>query len=68
VINIHRSTDSRLEMVERIAKGCWIEVTNPSPDEARQLASELKIPVDFLVHALLSSIIVGFVFWKRRWL
>lgn len=48
MITIHRITKSGLETVERPMKGCWIDVTNPSPDEARKLAQDLSIPLRFV--------------------
>lgn len=48
MITIHRITKSGLETVERPVKGCWIDVTNPSPDEARKLAQDLSIPLRFV--------------------
>jgi magnesium transporter len=52
VIKIHRSTESGLEDVDRVTKECWIEVTDPSEEEAQRLAREVGVPLDFLAHAL----------------
>lgn len=48
MITIRRTTESDLETIERPMKGCWIDVTDPSPDEARNLAQDLSIPLRFV--------------------
>ncbi len=48
MITIRRTTEAGLETVERPMKGCWIDVTDPSLDEARNLAQDLKIPLRFV--------------------
>jgi magnesium transporter len=48
MITIRRATESGLETVERPMKGCWIDVTDPSLDEARKLAQDLSIPLGFV--------------------
>lgn len=57
MITIRRSTGAGLQEVERPAEGCWIDVTGPSADEAKQLAHDLNIPL-----------VVGLVFKKKNWL
>ncbi|MBK8024748.1 MAG: hypothetical protein IPK19_25825 [Chloroflexi bacterium] len=52
MITVHRSTEAGLEIVERPMKGCWIEVTNPTPDEVRSLPQALSIPPDFIAASL----------------
>lgn len=48
MITIRRTTETGLEIVERPMKGCWIDVTDPSLDEARDLAQDLNIPLRFV--------------------
>jgi magnesium transporter len=48
MITIHRITKSGLETVEHPMKGCWIDVTDPSSDEAKNLVQDLKIPLRFV--------------------
>lgn len=48
MIKIHRTTESGLETIEHPTKGCWIDVTDPSLDEARNLAQDLNLPRRFV--------------------
>jgi magnesium transporter len=48
MIKIHQITESGLETVERLTKGCWIDVTDPNMDEVRKLAQDLNIPLRFV--------------------
>jgi magnesium transporter len=48
MIKIHRTTESGLETVEHPTKGCWIDVTDPSTEEARDLAQDFNIPLRFI--------------------
>lgn len=48
MIRIHRTAESGLKTVEHVTKGCWIDVTNPSMDEATKLAQDLNIPLRFV--------------------
>ena len=52
MITIYRSTEHGLITLDAPARGCWINVTNPSADEILRLQSEFRIPPDFLTHSL----------------
>jgi magnesium transporter len=52
MITIRRSTGTDLETIEKPTTGCWIEVTNPSPDEAASLARDLNFPQEFVSFSL----------------
>lgn len=52
MITIHRSTEAGFETIPQPVKGCWIEVTNPTPDEAKKLPEELNIPQEFVRYSL----------------
>ena len=52
MITIYRSTDGNLEVIERPAKGCWIDVTDTAPEEARSLPGDLGIPWEFVAYSL----------------
>jgi magnesium transporter len=52
MITIHQSTEAGMETVERCMKRCWIDVTNPTNDEAMNLSRELSIPSEFVTYSL----------------
>jgi magnesium transporter len=52
MITIYRNTEAGLETVERLTKWCWIKVTNPTQDEARNLVRDLSIPAEFVNYSL----------------
>jgi magnesium transporter len=52
MIMIYRSTEAGLKTVERPAKECWIDVTNPTQDEERNLVGDLGIPQEFVNYSL----------------
>lgn len=52
MMTIRRSTEAGLETIGKPVTGCWIEVTNPSPDEAANLARDLNIPQEFVTFSL----------------
>lgn len=49
-----RSTDNGLDELEidRLEKGCWIDVVAPSEEELQEIAAATKIQMDFLTAAL----------------
>jgi hypothetical protein len=52
MITIRRSNEARLETIEKPVTGCWIEVTNPNPEEAANLARDLNVPQEFVTLSL----------------
>lgn len=52
MITIYRGTEAGLKTVERPTKECWIDVTNPTQDEARNLVRDLGIPQEFVNYSL----------------
>jgi Mg2+ and Co2+ transporter CorA len=44
-----------LKTVQRRTKKCWIDVTNPTPDEANSLTRDLNIPSEFITYPLNSD-------------
>jgi magnesium transporter len=52
MITIYRYTEAGLETIKHPVKGCWIEVTDPTPDETRNLPQELNLPRDFVTYSL----------------
>mgnify|MGYP003303177568 CR=1 FL=1 len=51
---ITRSTDNGLDELEidRLEKGCWIDVVAPSEEELQEIAAATKIQMDFLTAPL----------------
>lgn len=52
MITIRRSTEEGLEAIDKPLTGCWIEVADPSPDEAAKLTRDLNIPREFVTFSL----------------
>lgn len=52
MITIYRSAEGGLKTVELPTKECWIDVTNPTQDEARNLPRYLSIPSEFVAYSL----------------
>lgn len=52
MITILKSTESRLQPVDEITDGSWLNVIAPSGDEVARLHQELGIPRDFLTYPL----------------
>jgi len=51
-IEVYKIIDSRLERIQHIEKGCWINIVNPSKDSLPLIARHFNIPLDFLTAAL----------------
>lgn len=47
MIKIFKTFGGYAEITEP-QKGCWINATNPSPDEANRLTEEFRLPDDLL--------------------
>lgn len=52
MIKILKNTDNGFISIDDIEKNCWINVSNPSPDELTKLSEDLTIPLDFLTDSL----------------
>ena len=48
MIYIYKRTAEGLQKVEKIEKGCWINVVNPTNEDLGNLHVELNIPMQFL--------------------
>ena len=51
-IEVYKIIDGRIERINRIEKGCWINVVNPSKDSLPLIAQHFNIPLDFLTSSL----------------
>lgn len=51
MIRYFKSTDTGLEEVEEIVKGCWIHVVDPTPEEVAQI-QEWGVPTEFITYPL----------------
>jgi magnesium transporter len=47
MLTIWKQTNRLIE-IDEFEKGCWINVTDPTPDEVDRLVNELRIPVDYI--------------------
>ena len=52
MIKIFKNTDNGFISIDGIEKNCWVNVSNPSPDELTKLSEDLTIPLDFLTDSL----------------
>jgi magnesium transporter len=52
MITIRRGARADVETVERPTKGCWIDVTDPTADEAKRLSRDLDVPPEFVGDSL----------------
>ena len=52
MIKIFKNTDNGFISIDDIEKNCWVNVSNPSPDELTRLSEDLTIPLDFLTDSL----------------
>jgi magnesium transporter len=48
MITIYRSNGQGLEEVERVTKGCWINMIDPSAGEIQQVAGDLEVEPELL--------------------
>jgi len=51
-IEVYKIIDTKLERINRIEKGCWINIVNPPKETLPLLARHFNIPVDFLTSSL----------------
>jgi magnesium transporter len=53
MLEIYKSTETKvLEQVEKISKGCWVNMYAPTEEEINRIADEANIYVDFIRDAL----------------
>jgi len=52
MIKISKNTDSGFISIDAIEKNCWVNVSNPSPEELIKLSEDLSVPLDFLTDSL----------------
>ena len=53
MIQYYHKDSGKLQELERISSGCWINLLPPfSPNELQELANQLDIPLDFLTDSL----------------
>jgi magnesium transporter len=52
MIKIFKTTGNGFISIDDIEKDCWVNVTNPTPDELIKLSEDLTIPLDFLTDSL----------------
>jgi magnesium transporter len=53
MLEIYKSTETKvLEQVEKISKGCWVNMYAPTEEEINRVADEVNIYVDFIRDAL----------------
>jgi magnesium transporter len=51
-INVYKIVENKVEKINRIEKGCWVNIVNPSKDNLPLIAKHFNIPVDFLIASL----------------
>ncbi len=47
MLTIWKQTNKLIE-IDEFEKGCWVNVTNPTPEEIDRLVNELRIPIDYI--------------------
>ena len=52
MIKIFKTTGNGFITIDNIEKDCWVNVTNPTPDELIKISEDLAIPLDFLTDSL----------------
>jgi len=51
MIRIYKTTEAGLMEIDEVINGCWVQVTNPTPDEIAKVQT-LGVPQDFVMYAL----------------
>ncbi len=51
MITIYKTTEAGLREISEVTDGCWVRVTNPTPEEIAQILA-LSVPQDFIMYAL----------------
>ncbi|MDD4367986.1 MAG: magnesium transporter CorA family protein [Oscillospiraceae bacterium] len=52
MIKFYKTVENTLTQMEAFQAGCWVNITNPSPDDLRQFAAENDVNEGFLMAAL----------------
>jgi magnesium transporter len=52
MIKIFKTTGNGFVSIDNIEKDCWVNVSNPGPDELIKISEDLAIPLDFLTDSL----------------
>ncbi len=52
MIKIHQSSETGLQIVSQQGKGCWVDVSHPTPDDVAYLTNKLGIPKEFVTASL----------------
>ncbi|MDP2647421.1 MAG: magnesium transporter CorA family protein [Desulfobacterales bacterium] len=52
MIKLMKTKENRIVPIAEIEKGCWVNVSNPDPDELKTLSMNLNIPLDFFTDSL----------------
>jgi len=52
MIKIFKTTGNGFVSIDNIEKDCWVNVSNPGPDELTKISEDLAIPLDFLTDSL----------------
>jgi magnesium transporter len=52
MIKIFKTTSNGFVSIDNIEKDCWVNVSNPGPDELIRISEDLSIPLDFLTDSL----------------
>jgi len=52
MIKIFQTKENRFIPVNEIEENCWVNVSNPTADELKELSADLDIPLDFLTDSL----------------
>jgi len=51
-VEIYKLLNNKVERVNRVERGCWINIVNPSKETLPLIAEHFKIPADFLTASL----------------
>lgn len=51
-IEVYKIIDNKVERTNKIEKGCWINIANPSKEKLPLIARHFNIPADFLTASL----------------
>lgn len=51
MITIYKTTEAGLITIDEVITGCWVQVTNPTPEEIVKIQA-LGVPQDFIAYAL----------------
>ena len=51
MITIYKTTEAGLMRIDEVTNGCWVQATNPTPEEITQIQT-LGVPQDFMMYAL----------------